>query len=1004
MSGYRFLTGRTRQIRYSGTYSYDYHLEVDLTQSGLHEKVGQVFSHVTGAFLGWAMPLRILKRALCRAGLDRPYTQTPGGFPSSYQMGFGPVYSHSGSSTAAIIEIRDRSTGAILESFDAGWNGVAAYDDAPGTGVDSVSGLAFSDAAGLYGTGPILTVTDTFSGSHSGSFGFTADVEEIARWFYTSTEANELEPGVAGTFPVNRAEYSEVLAIGGAFGWDGAATTTLARIPVPVDVYWPWCDMRCQAGGGLSASAGLAAAWDGGGYSQSPAAMSVSNAFGTATAATVTATSPGTPVKTSYSQSFFPVKWRYIGSADAVAFGGSIPDTSTVEWQAPGSYTSTGGFPLIRGGGGEFAFTYRRGTATAGFDVATGGGATTSVSSGSSSFIPTSQFGVRFSNASRAVVKPQVNLFCLRGPGWDQFTCYQEQYKYYAKDPWHAIMSLPLTTKGWYPGATVAITSISVVSGKLRIETSATGGSATDRSAVLKLLTERKEMRHVGIRIRSIGADNLPFTLRLGSEVFSSTTALDGVWVERMFDRYDTHFPLLDFTGIIPTDTMSEVAAQDLSVSSTYEVEWIRGERMDHSKLFSSGFLGFITDTLITRAETLKNIPSALVDLLPPAPVDTGDNPSSWVMTDIAPAPFDQPADIYDPFTPSATEYLDPPYHQNSTAGFWPFLDGLGFDGAVLDIDVAGPLNEATLRAYPLATFIGGYPGAGDILGGGAYGEDTNCNFHMVVRGQAFGPILGSGIGTQEVVITELTSGGADVMERGRGSADADGYYVTGAPYARAQTFFSNWVRVWLDDQQPTATSTKIPDGFRSWFLWRVTGEDSQCITIDTVRGWLHIGIQKKIRTYHVQTRTVAFGSADHPVDEWSKLASDARTGILYLLGIDGSDYPVYRSFDGGMSIEEVLRVTADSAAIVCDTNRGWIILLYEDGGDIQRQVSRDGGENWDAADTVLFDGSAEDGEVLDMTVDQRAVGQLALLASISGATKIYRSFDGGESWETSIS
>jgi hypothetical protein len=942
MSGYRFVQTRERRIRLHGSYSYDYRMVVDLTQTGLHAKVGKVFAgspSSPGAFLGWALPHRLEKRSSCVAGLDKPYTQHLISTPNSYRKVFGPIYTYDASNTTAcIIQIKDAATGDVLESFDAGWDGITGYYASvigtPGT----PSGFLSNDNVGLFNPGSVLTVTATYDGSHGGDFEFVADMAEIEwRRYASGYDNNELEPVTSGTFPINRVQYFEATKPGGVFGWICGANDETTPIVaynsggVLDDLYWPFIRLNVQVSDGQSSTATLDATWDGGGYTQTPTGMTASNANGSITATSVSATTSTTTVKRSQSASFFPVKWKYVGRANAIAFGSSIPDSSQIEWTAGISsslYTDSGTFPISRGAAGEFAFSYREGAASAGGNSNGSGAANTSHDSGSSSVLPPSQFGCRFTTTGFSAVKPQVGRFCVRGPGWDQFSVYQEQYKYYAKDPWHAIRTLPYSAKGWYPGATAAITSLSIVSGKLQIVTSGTGGADTDRAAVLKLLTDRVEMRHVGIRIRSVGADNLPFTLVLGHDAFSpitgeeyaSTTGADGVWVERMFDRYDQHYPLLDYTGILPTDTLNQVAVKNLAVSSTYEVEWIRGERMNHSKIYTGADLEFITDTLLTRAVTLKNDASELSFIPPAAPVDVGDNPSSWVMSDLAVAPFDQPADVYDTVSPGTTTYLDPAYHQNSTAGFYAYLEGLGFDGSHLDQDVAGAGNETTLRAYPLAVAIDGYPGAGDIFGSGAYSEDTPVHFDMVVRGQAFGPVLGALGGTQEVVLTELTSGGADNGERGRGTPDGDGYYKTGSPYARALGFLANWVRAWMDDAYPsTGLVNKIGDGFRWWLLWRVHGE-ILWPSSDTNR------MMRAVRSYILGTDAIIIGFLTTLPFGWQ----DRSTGI-------SGGHPCVRYGKG--------------------VNDGRIIVVYEDSGAIVRRETLDEGSTWSVPTTIFAAG-----------------------------------------------
>lgn len=929
MSGYRFLTGRQRRISYGGTYSYDYRLQVDLTQTGLHPKVGKVFSGAS--FVGWALAIDIQKRSVCVAGLEANYIKGITDPPEKMRLFFGPIYTYNGSEDECIIQVRDAATGEVLEEFDAGWDGVTEYDDSD---VDEFAGIAGWQTADvhLFSAGALLTVTDTYEGSHSGDWEILADLEEAEWRRYVGFFDNELEPSGSLVTPTDLVEFGEVYRPGGIAGSivgsvdDTVTITDRLDPPLNADLFWPWCLLNCQASGGQTANASLTATWNGGGYIQTPTPMSVSHADGSASESSVSAASPSAfAVRRSSSASQFPVKWKLVGRANCIAFGASIPESATVEW-TDGTYTNTGTFPLSRGASGEFGFTFRAGQARAGSNPSVlGSGTPTSHNSGDFNVLPPSQFTCRLSDASFAALRVQTQRFCIRGPGWDQFSIYQEQYKYYAKDEWHPIESLPYSTKGWYPGATAAIDDISIVSGNLHIETSAAGGDPTQRAAVLMGLNDRIEMRHVGIRIRSIGADDLPFTLRLNAEEFDSTTGADGVWVERMFDRYDVHVPLLDYTALIPEDALGEVAVQDLSVSSTYEIEWIRGERMDHSKVHISAAFQLITDTLLTRQAALKDDGGELSFLLLPNGTDTGDNPSSWVMEDLAVAPVDMPDNVYDTLLPAETTFLTPEYHRNSTAARMPWLEGMGSFGGWLDAEVEGAANEGILRAYPLAVSMSGYPGAGDIFGQGDYGEATQCNFDMVLRGQAFGPILGPGSMSQEVVLTELDEDENDNGERGRGSADGDGYYKTGPPYARhlLGQFTADWVRAWLDDQQPAALLTnKIGDGFRWWILWRTTGENVRWPSADINRMW------RAVRTYLNDDDEVIIGFINSPVGvSWESY----NTGIV-------AEHPCVRYGKG--------------------VSDGRIILVYEDaGGAVVRQATLDEGRSWSMATTIFAAG-----------------------------------------------
>lgn len=167
----------------------------------------------------------------------------------------------------------------------------------------------------------------------------------------------------------------------------------------------------------------------------------------------------------------------------------------------------------------------------------------------------------------------------------------------------------------------------------------------------------------------------------------------------------------------------------------------------------------------------------------------------------------------------------------------------------------------------------------------------------------------------------------------------------------------------------------------------------------DSVRGWLHVGTGKKIKTYSLHQAELAFESSDHPVDEWRRLREEGRSGILFLLGKVGDSFKVYSSTDGGILILERGSVVANSALIEVESERGWLLLFYEaPSGNIYLRRSTDGGANWSAPIAVQYGAGQLNGTLLDITYDPRGA-VLVLAVSQSGNTKLLKSSDGGESW-----
>ena len=98
--------------------------------------------------------------------------------------------------------------------------------------------------------------------------------------------------------------------------------------------------------------------------------------------------------------------------------------------------------------------------------------------------------------------------------------------------------------------------------------------------------------------------------------------------------------------------------------------------------------------------------------------------------------------------------------------------------------------------------------------------------------------------------------------------------------------------------------------------------------------------------------------------------------------------------------------MTAGTAGFEADTNRGILILIYDDGttaapGNIKYRISRDLGGTWStAANCTINSVSPQAGKVLDTSYDPRLGGMLYAIFDIGGTKKVCRSTDSGVTWE----
>lgn len=262
------------------------------------------------------------------------------------------------------------------------------------------------------------------------------------------------------------------------------------------------------------------------------------------------------------------------------------------------------------------------------------------------------------------------------------------------------------------------------------------------------------------------------------------------------------------------------------------------------------------------------------------------------------------------------------------------------------------------------------------------------CRSAAIVRGRAYGVVLGAINGT-EVTVEEIGGNNA-----GSGTPGLQGVYRTGLPYGRGNRLH----RVQCQGFQ----SEKVWQNRRQyWIGYRLPQQDEPAhaaMVVDSTRQWLHVSGGAKIRTLHLATMALGFQSVDWPVDFWMRLRIDPRRGHLYALGKQGSTWKGFRSEDGGATGEEIIAVTARTATMVADSERGALVIFWENQGPVQRQASINGGQTWSAPQAILEGSQTVTGEILDSTHDRRRPVLLLALKTSTGV-RILLSEDLGETW-----
>jgi hypothetical protein len=279
------------------------------------------------------------------------------------------------------------------------------------------------------------------------------------------------------------------------------------------------------------------------------------------------------------------------------------------------------------------------------------------------------------------------------------------------------------------------------------------------------------------------------------------------------------------------------------------------------------------------------------------------------------------------------------------------------------------------------------YPYMGEP--GGAYGRVTPMRVGKVMRGKV-------GVVVVDSVNHEGLSGQTVQVTGGASSPETLTTDVNGFARSSARKYGSGTASV-----NAAEVSFIIHNRGYSWVGFSAEGlaQDFRAVEADSARTWLHIGVGPVIRTYHTLWGTLVFESEAYAdVDYWMRLRVDNRHASLLCLGKQGEDtYRIFLSYDGGFTGTEVLSLTATSAQVETDSERGMAILFYENGVEILRAESEDGGATWGSASAVEVEDEPLEGVLWDTEKDPRLSGRSYLLVQMDGNGVVFISDDLGQ-------
>lgn len=314
--------------------------------------------------------------------------------------------------------------------------------------------------------------------------------------------------------------------------------------------------------------------------------------------------------------------------------------------------------------------------------------------------------------------------------------------------------------------------------------------------------------------------------------------------------------------------------------------------------------------------------------------------------------------------------------------GAWAFLfdvapSELGWQGGFTSFDMTG--------------------GAGDIFefGMGALPAGvTPLKMAKVLGNQGEGLSLdeaGAAVASDTLRLTQAST------TRGEGTTDAIGLARTGLAFGRSDDGGITLAEV--ESLLDLAYGPLARKRLHGRYV-KIESHPLGAICSDSARGWLHVGREKKIETFRLDSGSATYASPDYDIDGWVALWHDPRGGTLWGLAKVFGGFKLYRSGDGGRTAQEVASVTAKTIQGTGLSGRAQQALLYSDSSsDIWRRVVRHG-STLDAAEAAILGASQLTGSVLDLWHDERHAGvMLMLVRDGAGDKKTYKSQDGGLHW-----
>jgi hypothetical protein len=272
-----------------------------------------------------------------------------------------------------------------------------------------------------------------------------------------------------------------------------------------------------------------------------------------------------------------------------------------------------------------------------------------------------------------------------------------------------------------------------------------------------------------------------------------------------------------------------------------------------------------------------------------------------------------------------------------------------------------------------------------------------------LLRGIAHGGLLDTAgdivtTGTVDLIRT------SDSSNRGSDSTiDAQGRYYTSTPWGLGEVNHHVDYITKSQNINPVHTSHR----HRVWFR-DVLQEIYSAIEAYKNKGFLMLGKATKINVrWQDNPLTDRIPGTVITSDNIVKLRDSENVGDYIFILIKGStSYTLSYTTDNGATKGDYLTVTAGTAGFEADTNRGLLIIIYDDGttaspGNIKYRVSKDQGVTWStAANCTINSVTPQVGKVLDTSYDPHLGGMLYAIFDIGGTKKVCRSTDLGATWE----